>query len=160
MNEYDVNAENVATSNALQANEYEARVAEATTAELLADAQNQVALLQAELKEANERCERYSKSVREMRIAKARREEAVKEWIVNALAEDMIDRDAAKDLAEALDMELTRTVYVRGTWNATMEVSMFASDDEIGDNIEVTVEVSGEMTVEDTDFDIEDVQDR
>lgn len=86
----------------------------------------------------------------------------VKELIVENI--DSLDRDFAQALAEAMDIELTRTVSISGTINfsGTVEVSIFDEDvlDDVRYNTNVSdlnVEFNGEY-LDNLDYETEDVE--
>jgi hypothetical protein len=86
----------------------------------------------------------------------------VKELIVENI--DSLDKDFAEALAEAMGIELTRTVSISGSisFSGTVEVSIF--DEEVLDDVryntsvgELTVEFNGDQ-LDSLDYDTEDVE--
>lgn len=86
----------------------------------------------------------------------------VKELIVDNI--DGLDKDFAEALAEAMGIELTRTVSISGTisFSGNVEVSIFDEDvlDDVRYNTsvgELTVEFNGDQ-LDNLDYDTEDVE--
>ena len=86
----------------------------------------------------------------------------VKELIVDNI--DSLDKDFAEALAEAMGIELTKTVSISGSisFSGTVEVSIFNEDvlDDVRYNTnvgELTVEFNGDQ-LDNLDYDTEDVE--
>ena len=86
----------------------------------------------------------------------------VKELIVDNI--DALDKDFAEALANAMDIELTKTVSISGSisFSGTVEVSIF--DEDVLDNVryntsvsDLSVEFNGDY-LDNLDYDTEDVE--
>ena len=86
----------------------------------------------------------------------------VKELIVDNI--DALDKDFAEALANAMDIELTKTVSISGSisFSGTVEVSIF--DEDVLDNVryntsvsDLSVEFNGDY-IDNLDYDTEDVE--
>ena len=93
------------------------------------------------------------------RFSKAK--DAVKELLTDAFNDGKIEADLAEAIADALDIEITKTISISGAvnWSGTVEVSIFQDLDDVSYEVSVDnfdVSVYGEY-VSGLDYDVEDV---
>lgn len=129
---------------------------------VLKQLKDKVASLEEQLEQSNRSKDYYMKIATERGNAHATMKNALTSILTELYNDDEISQEAARKIAEACDIEITKEITISGSisFSGTVEVSIFEDTDDLRYNVDVdSLDVSAfGNSLYQFDYDLEDVE--